>query len=735
MRTVLAALGATLLALGVGAAPALALNRALPAPKPGAEVYLRPADGTFDVVGAGFGHGSGMSQYGAEGAAQRGLSAEAILTHYYPSSRSVSRPTSTVDVGLTVDSDGIVEVSHRPGLQVAAGPTGALRPVPANYDRWRVRATSTTPHSCRLEGRAAGAWTPVTVTGISGCPVSFRSSEGTVDLVLPSGEVRLYRGTVTATSSGTDRLVTVNRVDREAYLRSVVSAEMPSWFLPAAHGAQAVAARTYVADRAARRTAAALYDVCDTTTCQVYKGYATRRSNGALTRHELVRPVEGVRSTADRVRVDSRGRLITAMYTSSNGGWMAGRTGFPYLASKADPYDAVAGNARHSWTAELPVTALERRFGLARLDRLQVTRRDGGGRWGGRVVGALVEGVDRSGAYRSVTTTGDEIRRAHDFPQAQRGMSSAYFTILRDAGTSGASRIAGEDRWDTAARLSARWPAGGDVVYLANGRSFPDALAAAARSGVNGGPVLITERDVLPAPVRRELQRLRPARVVVLGDQSAISNRVFSDAKALTRDHSAQRIGGRDRYETAALLASYYSAGTPVVYLATGERFPDALSVAALAAQQKAPLLITRGHVLPARTRAQLTRLRPQRVVVLGDSRSVSAAVARQAQQASGGSIERWGGANRYATAAEIARRTPTSAGVWVATGTDFPDALVGAARAGQEGSPMLLTDPRRVPAETAAVIRGRSARQIFVIGGTSSVSVQTYAALAGLLR
>ena len=98
MRALLAALVTPLLTLATPAAPVAADSRALPAPEAGAEVFLRPADGVFDVVGGGFGHGHGMSQYGADGAAKKGLSHGEILAHYYPGSRLVTRPDVTVSV-------------------------------------------------------------------------------------------------------------------------------------------------------------------------------------------------------------------------------------------------------------------------------------------------------------------------------------------------------------------------------------------------------------------------------------------------------------------------------------------------------------------------------------------------------------------------------------------------------------------------------------------------------------
>lgn len=737
IRTGLAALAAFAFALGTSSAPGAATGAALPAPVPGAEVHLRPDDGTFNVTGGGFGHGIGMSQYGADGAAKAGLDHPAILSHYYPGARLVSRAVQQVNVGVTADSDGVVEIAHRSGLRIAAGPAGAPLTLPGTFDRWRVRLASPARSSCVVEGREDGAWVSAASLGVTGCPATFSSSEGTVDLVLPSGEVRVYRGLMTAVRHGTG-VLPVNRLDREQYLRSVVSSEMPSWFAPAAHRAQAVAARTYVARSALNPS----YDICDTTSCQVYRGLGKRAPTGAVTSFELGRAVEATRGTRDQVLVDNAGRLATTMYSSSNGGWIAGRAGHHYLVSKADPYDKVDHNRRHAWTADLSVTSLERAFGLTRFERLQVTRRDGGGRWGGRVVEVLVEGKDGAGRFRSVRATGAELRRAYEFPHHARGLSSAYLSIAREPADSpppvggAAVRLAGTDRYGTAATVSARWSSRVEVVYLASGTEFPDALVAAARSGVTRGPVLITRANRLPAPVRAELQRLRPRRAVVLGGPERVSAAVLAEVKALTTTKSVQRIAGANRYDTAGQVASYYTRSPATIYVANGERFPDALAIAALANSQKRPLLLTQQGTLPSATRKAIEGLRPRRVVVVGGDASISdAVVAALRPLTSTGTVERWAGPDRYATAAAIARRSPVSQGAWVAAGVSFPDALVGAARAGQEGQPLLLTRTRSVPAPVEEVITARQVTRLTVLGGTGAVSGATFDRLRSLLR
>ena len=186
------------------------------------------------------------------------------------------------------------------------------------------------------------------------------------------------------------------------------------------------------------------------------------------------------------------------------------------------------------------------------------------------------------------------------------------------------------------------------------------------------------------------------------------------------------RIGGADRYDTARLISSsYFDTGVPVVYLTTGTTFPDALAVAALAAAGPGPILLTQPDSLPAEPSAELQRLDPAQVVILGGTGAVSTTV-EQAVAALGIPVSRIGGGDRYETAALISSTLQPSAGqtdrVYVATGLDFPDALVAAAVAARDGSPLLLTGPQLPPVTRAELIR-LNPSEVIILGATGAVS------------
>lgn len=187
-------------------------------------------------------------------------------------------------------------------------------------------------------------------------------------------------------------------------------------------------------------------------------------------------------------------------------------------------------------------------------------------------------------------------------------------------------RIAGADRYETSAAISAQmFPAGAAVAYLANGAVFPDALSAASVASGVGGPILLTETTSLPETARLELERLRPSTLIVLGGTGAVADDV-AGAAAAAAGASLERLAGPDRYATSAAISSAtFPAGVPIVYLASGLDFPDALSGAAAA--RGAPLLLTAPGAIPASIAQELWRLRPARVVILGGPGAVSATV------------------------------------------------------------------------------------------------------------
>lgn len=280
-------------------------------------------------------------------------------------------------------------------------------------------------------------------------------------------------------------------------------------------------------------------------------------------------------------------------------------------------------------------------------------------------------------------------------------------------------RLGGASRYDTAAAISRdSFPKGADLVVVTTGLKFPDALAGGAAAVALGGPLLLTEQHAVPVATLDELVRLAPSRILLLGGSQAAADEVRA---ALEEIAPVERVFGADRYETAAAVSRHAFPAATDVYVATGQAFPDALVAAAAAGQQGAPVILVSDNALPVAARAELSRLGPQRITVVGGNGAVSDDVVQELQEFA--PVERAEGADRYATAAVLAERTfETSDAVYIATGLRFPDALAGVPAAGRAGAPVLLVHDS-VPDDTERELERLRPFRIVVLGGTAAVS------------
>ncbi len=294
------------------------------------------------------------------------------------------------------------------------------------------------------------------------------------------------------------------------------------------------------------------------------------------------------------------------------------------------------------------------------------------------------------------------------------------------------SRLAGADRYATSAAISAAtFSPGVPVVYLANGANFPDALSGGPVAAAAGGPILLVTATSVPAVIQAEIKRLQPATIVALGGTSVVSDAVLASLASIA---PVSRLAGADRYATsAAISAATFSPGVPVVYLANGANFPDALSGGPVAAAAGGPILLVTATSVPAVIQAEIKRLQPATIVALGGTSVVSDAVL--ASLASIAPVSRLAGADRYATSAAISAATfsPGVPVVYLANGANFPDALSGGPVAAAAGGPILLVTATSVPAVIQAEIKRLQPATIVALGGTSVVSDAVLYTAAGL--
>jgi len=288
----------------------------------------------------------------------------------------------------------------------------------------------------------------------------------------------------------------------------------------------------------------------------------------------------------------------------------------------------------------------------------------------------------------------------------------------------GITRLSGASRYETAIQVSKQYSPGVPAVFVATGTNFPDALSAAAAAASVGGPLLLTTPTSLPASVKTEIQRLAPAKIFVIGGTGAVSASVATE---LAKIAPVTRYGGATRYDTGLkIVKGTFSSSTSAI-LATGRSFPDALAATGVAGTLNAPVILVDGvqPTLTSATLATLSSLGVKDVIIAGGTGVVSTGIVTQLRN-KGYTVTRYGGADRYATAALLNSHffpKGSSDTMFLATGTNFPDALAGAALAGRLGAPLYITTPGCVPASIYDSVSALAPTKTAVLGGTAVVS------------
>ena len=367
--------------------------------------YWVPASRSVVVRGHGYGHGHGMSQYGAQGAALKGLTYRQIVAFYYPRT-TLSTMTGRVRVLITSDTTSDVVVNRVAGMtlrDLGSGTTYKL-PTPSGLTQWRITVGAGNRSVVDYLTGSWHRWKPGGNAALSG-DGEF-AAPSSLTLRTPYG-TRAFRGTIRSASprAGSASRDTVNVLSMDDYVRGVIPTEMPASWHPEAVKAQAVAARTY-ATWSRSQYPNRYYQICDTTSCQVYGGVGAEdpRSNTA------------VAATARQIlRYD--GSPAFTQFSSSSGGWTSAGS-VPYLTAKADPYDDFDGNPVHDWTTTLSAASIQRAYpAVGTLRRIHVVRRDGNGQWRGRVWTLVLDGTKSD-----VTASGDSFRSVF-------GLRSTWFSV------------------------------------------------------------------------------------------------------------------------------------------------------------------------------------------------------------------------------------------------------------------------------------------------------------------
>lgn len=189
------------------------------------------------------------------------------------------------------------------------------------------------------------------------------------------------------------------------------------------------------------------------------------------------------------------------------------------------------------------------------------------------------------------------------------------------------TRLSGDNRFKTSYAIArAAFPDGATDAFVAIGENFPDALAASAAAGKLGAPVILVPQGASSAnsATRSLLADLGVTRVIAAGSKTVIKSSYLTSLRTGTSVTDIVRLGGADRYKTAALINEFAFPEATVSYLASGVNFPDALSAAAVAGAQGAALHLSPGKCLPSSSVIQLTQAGVEQLIFVGSSKVLS---------------------------------------------------------------------------------------------------------------
>lgn len=367
------------------------------------------ADGDVTFNGRGFGHGRGMSQWGAYGyAVDLGADYRSILDHYYGGTTlagDAGNPAVKVELTRMINKETVIS---GPGLNINGYDIG--------HNAIRIRGIASNTFEVLVGDGCAGPWT--LWQGPNGAQVVGRANIVGEMRMCETNQVHAYRGNMIVLDGGGYQ-TTVNELGIDDYLRGVLPREVPASWGSAGGGrgmealkVQAVAARSY----ALSSTYAENYaDTCDTTACQVYGGAYTQAftAGAAPVWLEDSRTSTAVDQTSGQVRRTSRGAIARAEFSASTGGWTAGGE-FPAVE---DLGDNTAANPNRAWSVTFARSVVASKLGIPAITSMRVSQRNGLGADGGRVLQVTFE---TTGGTR--TFTGDQVR-------SKLGMKSDWFTI------------------------------------------------------------------------------------------------------------------------------------------------------------------------------------------------------------------------------------------------------------------------------------------------------------------
>lgn len=296
----------------------------------------------------------------------------------------------------------------------------------------------------------------------------------------------------------------------------------------------------------------------------------------------------------------------------------------------------------------------------------------------------------------------------------------AFSMNIKVSAAATSQRLWGTDRYGTAIDISKNgWSEGAEYAILANGENFPDALSAAPLAKKYNAPILLNPGQPLDTRVESELKRLGVNKVFIIGGTGVVPQNIQDGIDKM--NIKTIRLYGEDRYETAVKVAEQLGSSTQIA-VANGENFPDAMSMAPIAANMSMPIILTPSNELPSSVAQYIKNNDIRASYVVGGNDVVSDSIFNSLPNA-----ERISGDNRYDTNIEILKKFALSSKLtklYIANGENFPDALAGSALAAKDSSAVMLVNNSLAQSTQSFLLSNSvSLSNLNILGGEGVVS------------
>ncbi|MGP1616752.1 Cna B-type domain-containing protein [Peptostreptococcus stomatis] len=279
--------------------------------------------------------------------------------------------------------------------------------------------------------------------------------------------------------------------------------------------------------------------------------------------------------------------------------------------------------------------------------------------------------------------------------------------------------IGGGDRIETAIKISRRFYDKAKTVIVVRHDLFPDSMTASVLAKLKDAPILLNPTDKLDPRVGAEIKRLGAEEVIIVGGPDSVSERVREELKVYDKDKNVERVAGVDRYGTSEMVARRVTGITGKKYtgvVASGQVFPDALSVGTFASREAYPILLVKKDTVPYQIERAIKDLDISKTYIAGGTSTIFKSTEAKLPRV----LERMAGKDRYETSVAIAKsKFEDSKEAFIASGEEFADALVISPISGKYNKPTLLASRNKnTNAVVKKYIQDAGLTSIIAIGG-----------------